>query len=477
METDLFQRINELILLTNQKIAEGLSDGTLMYYQRIINKVTVDKFNYDSNGFITYHSTIQSILKNSGFEIDGRERIKESVLRSKEYLSALDSLNIIYKDFNNVNHLDMFVSQIIRLIETNSTLTPSKIDFLTKTFIKELNNEPVKYGATVELEGIIMMIDKLDIAEGVILRRPEAKDIEGEFFYNDPLPLINPSAILNIEILGKGAGADLQKYVEKVISLLKLFKIGSVDKIKYKSYSDSILSFQGSISSGFRKLNLEKYSLSNKDKDKLMEFWNKFFNILPEGFYGFNSSKMDYLTIAFNRYTDSLLNDIPEERVANAVMGLEAIFLNNEGELKYKLSKRISKIMGLLGCNAITIDQTVMEAYKIRSKFVHGDHLEANKIIELEKIFRGENKRNGEKIFNILDNDETMSDFIRKIIELLRVSIILITLQRDGENYSKNKMKKDFINLIDNSLIDKEKEEELKRLLLTLSENITIIEL
>lgn len=477
METDLFQRINELILLTNQKIAEGLSDGTLMYYQRIINKVTVDKFNYDSDGFITCHSTIQSILKNSGFEIDGRERIKESVLRSKEYLSALDSLNIIYKDFNNVNHLDMLVSQIIRLIETKSTLTPSKIDFLTKTFIKELNNEPVKYGATVELEGIIMMIDKLDIAEGVILRRPEAKDIEGEFSYNDPLPLIKPSAILNIEILGKGGGADLQKYVEKVISLLKLFKIGSVDKIKYKTYSDSILSIQGSsISSGFRKLNLENYSLSNKDKTNLIKFWNKFFNILPEGFYGFNPSNIDYLTIAFNRYSDSLLNDFREKRVANAIMGLEALFLNNEGELKYKLSKRISKIMGLLGCNAIKIDQTVMEAYKIRSKFVHGDHLEANKIIDLEKIFRGEKTVNGKKL-EILDNDENMSDFIRKIIELLRVSIILITLQRNGENDAKNKMKKEFINLIDDSLIDKEKEKELKKLLLTLSKNIITIRL
>lgn len=460
MESNIFQRINDLIILINQKISESLSNGTLKYDKIIVKTYTVDNFNYKADGSIKHGGKLQDVLKDSGFKNEDIEPIKESILKSKEYINALNALNSNYESIYDVGRLDSLIYHITRLLGNKSALNQSNINFITETFIKELNNEPVKYGAIVELEGIIMLIDKVNITDGVILRKPTAKDIEEEISYPFNNTLSNPSAILNIELLAK-SGTELQEYIEKTIALLKLYNVGSVDDILYRMYSDTIIGITGSIGSNFRKLNLEKYSLSKKDETKLIEFWNKIFNILPEGFFKFNPSEIDYLTIAYNRYKDSLLNDIPEKRVANAVMGLEALYLNNEGELKFRLSKRISKIMGLLGYDAIKIDQMTLEAYNIRSKFVHGVHLKSDKIIDYEKRFRGEKKNNGKKL-EILNTEENMNDFIRKIIELLRISIIVFIFQRNEKN---NDVKKELINLIDDSLIDKEKEKKLETLL------------
>lgn len=271
-----------------------------------------------------------------------------------------------------------------------------------------------------------------------------------------------PSAILNIECLANDV-SELQKYEKNGVALLRLFKLGSVKEIRSKHNSDSIIDIvaQGTITNGFPVRNYENYSIYKKDELKLKEFWNKLFEILPNSF-GLNP-KIDYLTIAFNRYNDSLFESpIHEKRVAEAVMGLEALFLKSKDDLgnQYKLSIRIAQIFGLIGHDSIKTKRTIQEAYKIRNRFVHGGHYKMDEITKMENNFIRKKK------FHILDDKQTMSDFIRNIIEFLRVSIILIILIRNGESdTAEDKMKKVFIDSIDDSLIDKDKEKELKGLL------------
>ena len=98
--------------------------------------------------------------------------------------------------------------------------------------------------------------------------------------------------------------------------------------------------------------------------------------MLPHGF-NFNI-EIDFLTIAFNRYNDSLFSngDFIENRITSAVMGLEALYLKSrhDGSNRYKLSTRVSKIIGLMGQDGIKSKITIEEAYNIRNTFVHGGH-------------------------------------------------------------------------------------------------------
>ena len=86
--------------------------------------------------------------------------------------------------------------------------------------------------------------------------------------------------------------------------------------------------------------------------------------------------------------------------------------------------------------------------------------IKKNEIENLEHKFINKDK------FKILNENQTMRDFLRNVIELLRISIILIILYRNGKmDLKDDKLKKQFINLIDDSLIDKEKEKVLKKFL------------
>lgn len=180
--------------------------------------------------------------------------------------------------------------------------------------------------------------------------------------------------------------------------------------------------------------------------------------MIPEGFFEFSTPENDYLTIAFNRYNDSLFNMGIQERISVTVMGLEALFFKTDEklELKYKLCIRISKILGLMGYDAIKINKTINEAYNIRSDFVHGGPLEISRKVDRFNAI------------GILEKNETIKDFIKIMIEILRICILINVLLRNGKAYTKGKrnpMKEHFIDCIDSALIDNGTEKKLKTLL------------
>jgi len=374
----------------------------------------------------------------------------------------LDCLNNTYgyKNDDAIKHLSALISTIIGLLADKSNLNNLNINFYTKTFIKELNNEPVNYGSIVELDGIILATDNIiHITDLLSIKKPKVEDLEHEF-YSPSISGIpkNPSAILNIECLAKGS-EELQIYQNKVMTLLKLFRVGSVKDLRSIEYSDSILNpFASGITNSGSAAIFETYLLSDKDEIKLSEFWNKFFNLIPEGFFEFSTPENDYLTIAFNRYNDSLFNMGIQERISVTLMGLEALFLKTDErlELKYKLCIRISKLLGLIGYDAIKINRIINEAYNIRSNFVHGGHLEI-----ISKVDRF-------KSIGILEKNETIKDFIKIMIEILRICLLLNVLLRNGKADTKGKqntMKEQFIDCIDSALIDNKTEKKLKTLL------------
>jgi len=72
-----------------------------------------------------------------------------------------------------------------------------------------------------------------------------------------------------------------------------------------------------------------------------------------------------------------------DEAILFCVIGLESLFLLNEGELRHKLASRVAVIMKYMGKEAQSIFDDVRIAYGIRNRFVHGSFRDT--LTEMEK--------------------------------------------------------------------------------------------
>jgi hypothetical protein len=246
-----------------------------------------------------------------------------------------------------------------------------------------------------------------------------------------------------IEFLGRQTG-EIQHKVEQAITILRLFKVGSVDDLSYTMQSESILDMMGGAVSfkSAPKSILEKSLIEEDDVKRLKTFWQTMVKVLPQGFYALGETKADHLLIAYSRYCDSLLqNGLSERRIANAVMGLESLFLKGSEtqELVYRLGIRIAKVLSFLGCDPYKVREVVEDGYKIRSLFVHGSNLSYSK----------------KKMLSSKYND--VKSFMKLLLDYLRISIILMILL--------NKEKEEFLDIVDDSFVDMNKNDQLNRLL------------
>ncbi|MCX9089831.1 MAG: HEPN domain-containing protein [Candidatus Methanoperedens sp.] len=442
MDADLFDVLKQLALTVKKTIDEDISNGTIQPEEEVYLKWKVDKFQYTDTGITDYGSHSEYITKPSWFK--ATHKIQESIQNSKEFCSALEELNSIFGKSDTLSHnLEKFVGRFIHQCLYNSRFEEIEIDIVIATFLKDLREEPVKYGTRVELEGIVLQPERIEIAEGITLRQPHIEDLEKEFPEHSFMIsrfMPPPSAILNIEFLGRHVN-EIQRRVGQAIAILRLFKVGSAKYSTYNIYSDSMTDIMamGTLSSHDISAALETSLITLEDAPKLKNFWLKMSNSIPNSFYDIGITKADYTTIAYNRYSDGLLQSgILERRIANAIMGLEALYFKPEGEMQelaYRLRIRISKLLGLLGYDPHEIKERINDAYGIRSIFMHGGHLDYRKKRKLDSKYKD------------------VKTLLLSVLDYLRISIIL--------NMLILKEKEEFIDLIDDSLIDRIKEEQL----------------
>jgi len=128
-----------------------------------------------------------------------------------------------------------------------------------------------------------------------------------------------------------------------------------------------------------------------------------------------------------------------EERVSNAVIGLEALFSQETAEVNYRMRLLVTKVLSNLGENATNAFNALGHAYGIRSKFAHGDRVSQKDRAKIAEAFGDEKK------FEIL------------VLNFLRLAQVAVLVSA--------KSKKDLIELIDLSLLDVDADRELKLLL------------
>jgi hypothetical protein len=147
-------------------------------------------------------------------------------------------------------------------------------------------------------------------------------------------------------------------------------------------------------------------------------------------------TRVNHLAIAFHRYMNGLSDvGLVESRIAEAVMGIESLFMTDKDVINFKLSIRLPKLLGFVGVNPVEAKALIADGYTIRSKYVHGDALKPK---ELRKV---------------VEPHGGMEEMLGKLLLYLRNALVLCLFALP------EKTKR--VSLIDHALIDPAKHDEL----------------
>lgn len=443
---DIKEVTNKLKKLTNnieKVIKKGISKKVFESENELYFRWQVKDFKYTDKGIQSSGAEGQFLTKKSWMR--ATIKIADGIKKSSEYKLALKVLKCAFeRNERIVQSLNAFINKVIyvNLYPEEKERNSEKV--IIERFVNDLLEKPMRYSAEIQLQGIVLRPQKIEPAHGITIRQPISNDLEKETPYYTPASvdrfLPNPSAIAHIEFLGRQVN-EIQSRVYQMIVILRLFKVNSVKYLSYKIDSDSIIDImtRGTLTYGKGDIALETSIINKEDEPKLKLFWQVLNRALPPNLSGLEKRGINYISLAYDRYGDALMdNGILERRIANVVMGLESLLLDATQELSYRLGLRVAKIMSLLEDDPKEVRQIVKDAYRIRNLFAHGSHLSYKEKRKFESRYKN--------IKNIL---LPILDYLRRLL----VVMILIPKNKD-----------EFIDLVDDSLIDSEKEKELSHL-------------
>lgn len=446
------KEILALVEKVKNLIDKKVKDKSFQPEEDLYFRWELNDFSYGPNGVESTGAQGKTFTKRfwARASVDTREEIK----KAPEYSIVANSIQKKFGEKYTSNQaLDTFLSRVVwNIFEQKEGRASFSGSGLVKRFIRDLEGEPVTYTAKVQLQGVILDVDEVVVPEiGLRLRRPTQSDLEKEIPYlTAPLSgnnyHSNPSAIGEVSFVGRG-GHELQLRIEKIISILRLFRVGSVKQTSYSTSSDSLIDItaNGVMTLGNNFVAIESSHFNSGSAEKLKNFVRVLDPLLPPKFYRFGQGEVSHLTIAFDRYNDSLLrSSTAEERIANVIMGLEALLLEAEQELSYRLGLRIAKMLSCFGFDAKQVREAIKDAYSIRSTFAHGGHLSPKE------------RRKFETKYGSLD------DLLRTILDYIRMILVSMVIVQ--------KNKEELIYLIDDAFIDKDANTQLTNTLSSVKE-------
>ncbi len=440
----LLQRLVQAIIST---ISDRLTKATLQPQYMRYSRWKVTEFEYDDTGFKKLNRQSGEFLK--PIWPKATREVWQKVIKLDIYS---DTYKTIAEDYNlREGQINDYLHQLITRLAVS--ILECKVETMANTtkyidsFLKDLNGEEQACRAVVQLKGLILQPNSIQLDDTTRLRKPNRKDFETEeLAYFSPWGERDPTAFLHVAGYAKAETSPrvLRNEIDKAVAILRLFRVGAVEDMRHSETTDSVIGFTASgLARGKLLGSPDKYLITIRDAKVLKKFWANMKKVsLPDSAYSVLQKESDALSIAYQRYTDSLDTHLLEKRISSAVMGLEALYLKPEErqELTYRLSMRASKLLSQIGYPAEEVRKNLIHAYDIRSTYVHG------KILSLKK------KKEHEKQVGDLNK------FPKVIMDYLRASIVTLLKMRSKEI---------LIQKIDDSFLDNKKEEEVKKLLFT----------
>jgi len=180
----------------------------------------------------------------------------------------------------------------------------------------------------------------------------------------------------------------------------------------------------------------KKYNLKKEEESEFVKYW-KFFKDISE-----NVGKHEYINIALRRFNYALIESEQEDKLIDIMIALEALYLKELDELKYRLSLRIAILLGKTDEQRMIIKNFIGESYKVRSMVVHGKKIKKIKIedkhISLKELILKLKSYLRQSIYIFLKLKEIYYDH-DSIIDMLEKAILNPSLREDISKISEFK--------------------------------------
>lgn len=430
------------------KVNEHKDSKKIVKIKRLYVKPKVKKFEY-KKGDTSYTKSFKYVEKQEWHWKDQFDFIEKVIKRLPGYSEILAEIAKKYKV--NEPQADFWLSRFAQVLiqKIPEGVTDEDLVEDIAIFVADLEKSAVEWKPKIWIDGVWLEDEEYEIYEGLKIRRPRPSDVEIERpFDMIPFQIAAPSfrefspAILELTYRSR-RHRETQEEIEKILNCLRLFRVGSVFSIKYEMRPKSFLASGGTISSYQRLAATYKYPITKQDIPKLRDLIGNIKSLLPKEILQVKSGKTDPIAIALQRYNDALLKpESIESRITSVITCFEALYLKAEerAELSHRLSQRASVLLRSFDFKPLEVYNTLIQAYDVRSTFIHGSQIES------------EERENAAKI-------------AEKILEYARVSLLIFFQLK--HLVDKNRL----IGKIENSILEERANLKLRKLI---SENCTI---
>lgn len=396
-------------------------------------------FRFEYDGHRTGHRTYQTNIKNWDYLIYPTIWKCRDSRRIRDVEANLRLAIPVYSG----GYLLSYVSRLVHLLFRNKTNGMYSINNIAKAFVKHILDEPVKYRLISELEGIVIPPRKIKLGRNLMIRRITKRDLERKLpiesyeNFNHATEKATVKFELNFE--EKESEHLVFSAVDAHLVPLRLFKLGNIQHVSIREDAESVESTIDLDDVGYfnRVFVGISYLLKQKEVEKLKEFYKVIIKKISPKLY-LSWLQNGPISIAYSRYIEALERGRTVEKgLAYAVMGLEALLLDGDDEINYRLKMRTARLFQILSLDAKSAFDDLSWAYDARSAYAHGNKLKPKEIRKIRTEYGHE---------NIL---------ILKVLDYLRI-LIAVSLIGDME-------KKDLIRNIDDSWLSDSSLKKLKK--------------
>ncbi len=376
-------------------------------------------------GIKTSSTTTETFFKEEIIWYDFKKYVDRISIQMPILKECIDLLEIEYKidRFQVEKSVSIFIKY---LFDSNITLMDDDcVIKCIELFVNDIKGCPFDWNCKIWINGLWVKKSEYRINENLLIRRPSNSDLifENQYLYlNDDLEAKNCSAIIEYKLFDKYI-KEVCSFKRKLCIVLQLFRTASVNSLKLEYTPSSILSHTNTPIGAKNIFPIYKYELNDENYSRLNIFLEVFLDLIPEE----DLMNVSPINIALERYLNALYVCDLHNRITITISALEALFLKGSErmELSHKLSQRISFLLGLYKFPPLEVYSKIKKAYDIRSTYIHGSIIK--------------NKENEMK------NNTNMSD---EIINYTRICLQIFLL------VSNSKKKDNFIDEIDNSILD-----------------------
>lgn len=245
------------------------------------------------------------------------------------------------------------------------------------SLVCDVTHAPREFRMKLWLTGLQLNDDEILVSKALTLRRPNKRDLQirvpaesREPAYSG-LPPFSFTCLADLRMTLSGE-RTAQVEADRLITILRLFRLGSVASSRIDTISESFYSRGSHAMRAPNVIGCHVSEVSGNDAESLAALLETLGPLTPSR-YGETDRPHDYISTALDWYSRSLLESGPwEARIAWAVVCLEALFGDSKTELNFRLSLRIVSLLRCLGFKPLEIKKNMSRAYDVRSKYVHG---------------------------------------------------------------------------------------------------------